>query len=309
MVAQIYIPLPNVQGLIDLGFTKIEVWVANGAENLYQEVTSSSPGPASLSSSKASTTYRMGGRLLKLSVDGGPESTVVFGSVLEYWTPSQVASRINEVVPGLASSHDESVTLSSPTVGRASTISISYSDSPNLGFSAGMSSRGRDQRISLSGSTLAYLYSDVAGVEGGHYKWRVSRDGTEPSSELSSPISGSLPPVDPSMVSLATARFLGVDGRARKTKVIVATNYSPATLGGYVVGSDPPMVFESDQFGMLVVPMVKGMTVRVAIEGTPLVREFVVPDTGTFDLLGAMGTALDLFTIQTTTPYLVRRSL
>jgi hypothetical protein len=63
--------------------------------------------------------------------------------------------------------------------------------------------------------------------------------------------------------------------------------------------------------GFLAIPLTVGQTVRVAIDGTAVVREFVVPGppNSLFDLLQAIATANDPFTVQVPPPFLTRRSL
>lgn len=312
MVAALSIPVSNISQLLGLGFTRIEVWSSTDLGNSYQEITSASPAPAVLVSEPARTTFRMGGRLLTLSVDGGPSLSVSFGSVLDLWTPAQVAVRINEVFSGLAtvSQDGKSIVLTSPTSGRASVLRILYDDAHDLGLRAGVYAYGTGPRITLAGGTVLYSFSDPYGIPGlTRYKWRFSANGVSPISEFADRVFGLSSPVDPSLISVATASFLGLNGIPKKTTVIVVMDESPRVVAGFVAGSDLPTSFVSNDLGFLQIPLLRGMKVRVAIEGTALVREITVPDASSFDLLAAMNAVPDQFTVQATVPLLSRRSL
>lgn len=307
MVVALSIPVANVAQLLGLGFTTIEVWRSTDEGNLYFEVTAASPTAATWTSDEAATLFRMGGTSLRFVIDGGDEETVNFSSTLTYWTPTQVVSRINEVVAGLASVDDGAVVLTSPTTGRASTIEITYNDAHDLGD--GEYVPGKAARPELDEDVLLYGFSDPIGSTDDRYKWRFSDDGASPISSFSDRVFGLTAPVDADLMSVATALFIGLDGRAKQTTVIIVSDGNPRSIGGYLVGSDLPLSAVSDALGFLQVPLVRGVTIRVAIEGTAFVREITVPDEASFDLLEAMAAADDPFTVQRTLPFLNRRSL
>ncbi len=309
MVAQITIPAANVEDLLDLGFTRIEIWRSTDLGNLYSEITAASAQAAVLDSAVASTTYRMGGKLLKLKVSGGSERSISFSSVLDYWTPAQVVARINEVVASLASVVAGAVRLTAPTTGRASSILITYNDAADLGLAAGTLALGLAARPSLVSGTFVYVFSDVAGGSTDRYKWRFSANGADPVSEFSLRVLGELPPVSSDLLSIATATFLGIDGRPQRRTAVFASQGSPQSIAGYFAGSAVPLTAMADEQGFLQVPLLRGARIRVGIEGTAFVRELTVPDDDTFDLLTAMAAAPDPFTVQEPLPFLIRSSL
>lgn len=309
MLAQISIPVSNVVALLTAGFTRIEMWRTDEYENQYYEVTAPAVASAFMDSADAATTFTMGGRTLKLKVNNGAEQSISFSSLIQNWTPAQVASRINEVVVGLATVVGVAVRLTSPTTGRASSLEITYSDSPNLGFTSGTIVYGKDARITLVAPTVLYTYVDPSGSSGDRYKWRFSANGASPVSDFSAYVEASEPPVSGVPISIGMATFIGVDGRYKKTKLIVATYNSPLVVGAVAVGNDRVQVVESDDLGFLQAPFVVGSVLRISIEGTTYTREITVPNTPTFDILTAMSTAPDPFTVQTTPPFLVRRSI
>lgn len=310
MAVQLSIPVADSGSLIALGHNCIEIWQSTDDGDTYQRTTDVTAKSARVVSAKAITRFIMGGRLLRFILDGGVERTVFFDSTLEYWTSDQVVSTINTVVPGVAVVEDESVVLRSSTTGRSSSVEITYSDSPNLGFVAGTKLYGFDSHVPLVSGTAIYNYADVVGPVGSRYRWRFSNSGANPLSDFSRYVIGtSGPALDPTKLSVCSALFVGIDGVPVKTKIVVAMEQSPTPSGSLTIVGNQTKVFESGDDGFLVFTLARNTRVRVAIEGTYLVREFTVPNTPYFDLLSAMATATDPFTVQSAPPYLIRRNL
>lgn len=301
---QLTIPVANVVDLLGQGYTTIEVWSAPDHGEIYSEVTSSSAAPAVLQSAAASTKFDMGGRTLKLVIDGGTEHIISFDPLLRYWSPQQVATRINQIVPSLASAVGWVVILTSPTTGRMSTIQITYSDSPNLGWSAGDQSVGTASRLTLDSNTVLYQFSDAQGTKDTLYKWRFSVGGLNPT-EFSPYTHGMGAPVVGVTISIGTATFTDAMGRPVKRQVIITNDL--ATPSG--VGSVEPITVESDDNGFLQVPLAAGLNIVVGFEGTTLVRRITVPSTPTFDLISAAASVPDPFSVQTVPPLLIRQNL
>jgi hypothetical protein len=313
MIEQVPIQVANAAALITLGYTKIEVWSSEDSGATFQEITSPSAAPAVLTSSPANTMFRMAGTQLELSIGGGATQTFSFSSMLTYWTPTQVVNQINMTLTGaVASVVGNSVVITSTATGRVASISVVYNDATDLGFTSGQQVNGTDARLTLVGTTYLYVYSDVAGDSDALYQWRFSANGVNPISDFSTPpISGTPPPVGP--IAWATATFIDATGQPAQRTVIIASAASPTEVGSppLVVGSETPLTFTADVNGFLAIPLAVGQTVRAAIDGTALVREFVVPGPANsqFDLLQAIATAPDPFTVQVPPPFLTRRSL
>lgn len=311
MVVQLSILVGNVVDLLALGFTHVQVWVSEDEGNSFFEITDAAASAAILDSALPLNNYRLGGKLLKVQVNEGTEYSISFSSLTELWTPAQVVSRIEEVVPGLASVVDGKVRLTSPTTSRASSLKITYSDGVDLGWSTLPASKGKDARITLLSGTQLYLKTDMAGRSNYRYKWRYSVGSNAPFSDFSSPpVYGKAPEtVDPTSLSVATGKFIGMDGKPIKGKLIISTISPPQNLAGFVLANNEPLVIESDDSGYFQLTLVRGLKVRVALEGTAFVREFTVPAAATFDMLQAMADAPDTFTVQVPPPFLVRRSI
>lgn len=308
MVVQLSIPVSNNDSLIGLGYSRIEVWQSTDSGDTYQEVTAASAQPAVAYSYVAETTFKMGGKLIKFALDGGTEYSVSFDPTLVYWTAGQVASRINEVAPGRAvATITNGVTITSPTTGRGSSVEITYSDDSL--FPVGTKVYGYDARLTLVLGTLIYTYFDVAGPVGARYKWRYSANGVNPVSDYSTYVLGSAPPLVASgQLSVCSATFVGLDGRPRKTKLVIALDDNPTANSGLTVVGGDAVVVESGSDGFMQFTLLRGATVRVAIEGTYYVRQITVPNAASFDLISAMATAPDPFTVQAPAPFLIRRS-
>ena len=111
-------------------------------------------------------------------------------------------------------------------------------------------------------------------------------------------------------LTTATAKFVGLDGAAKRAVLIISQEGGPLPVGdgGYVMDQDP-MVVQADENGDLSVQLVRGSKIVVAVEGTTYVRSFTVPDVNTFDLLQVMSDVADHFAIQTLPPLVSRRSI
>lgn len=315
-IVQFSIPVANVATLLGLGFTKIEIWHSGDGGATFQEITSSAAAAAVLPSSPANNTFQMGGHEIQLSINGNPPVTITFDSLLQQWTPTQVVNQINTVYGSTIASLDGTgkiVLITAPTTGRVSSVQVVYNDAGDLGWVAGQIVYGTDARITLVGGgspQLLYNYADVAGQLTDLYEWRFSANGVNPISPFSLPISGSTPPIA-NNVAFATAVFEDMNGNPAQRSVVIVADPTPVSLNNFTVGSELPLIFTADATGFLQIPLVVGMKVRAAIEGTAFVREFVVPGPAltSFDLLAVMGAAPDQFTVQTTPPFLTRRNI
>jgi hypothetical protein len=304
MVNQVLIQVANVAQLITLGFTKVEVWASADQGNSFQELTSPAASPAVLLSKTAQTTFQMGGRLLKFSVDGGPEVSVPFGSGLASWTPAQVAAQINTVLASVATASGGKVSLTSTLTGRRSSVVVTYCDATDL-FNTGDSARGTDARLTLSGATKVYPYTDLGGLPFYIYKYRFSANGANPVSNFSTPVLPS--PVGSVSTVYGTGTFVDLNGNPTRARLLIGMVSLPRSVSSSTILPGTTQAVDADENGFLQVALVPGSTIRVAIEGTTIVRELVVPSSD-FDFLTVLGTATDGFTVQVVPPFLTRRS-
>lgn len=163
-------------------------------------------------------------------------------------------------------------------------------------------------RLPLVDGVSFYTFHDPAGPPTRRYRWRFSANGAQPVSTYSQNVdaeTGTLSGVD---MSLGVARFMGVTGRAAGKALIIAVE-DAQTMNGYTMGSKDTVVMRADATGLLQVPLVQGARIRVAIEGSDIVRTITVPHAPMFDILLAMAEAPDEFTVQEPAPLLTKRNI
>jgi hypothetical protein len=304
LVGVVTMTVGDVASLLDLGFTTIEVWHSIDDGGTWVEITAPSFTPATSTSRATLNTYRIGGEYLRFKLSDGVEQVVTFDPALPDWTPAQVASKINETVADFASVVSETVVLQTPTTGRQSSLEI-VSSPIALDFPRSLT-YGKDARLVLVDGSLIYTFYDTASTETSRYKWRFSDNGATPVSVFSKYVLPRSTATTGAALSVGTARFIGMDGRPIQAKLIISALSMP---GQGALLTSTTMVVEADEQGFAQTPLVVGARILVALEGTGFVREIVVPNQPTFDILTVAGAAPDLFTPQTVPPLLTRRSL
>lgn len=306
LVNTLSISVGEVSSLLDLGFTSIEVWATEDGAT-WTELTNGSAQPATVVSTSALNTFRLGGLYLDFQVNGGPVRHVAFSEIIVDWTPQQVMEAINAVVPGTATLDGNAIRMSSQTTGRVSSLTIlNYPTEMGLKQATTF---GQDSRLELVDGSDVYTYFDVAGTNNTKYKWRFSANGENPTSKFSSSVSGKPAPISNAPMSLATARFVGIDGRPVKTTILVSPEVDASSISGFIEAGQGTLSVESDDTGLWSMHLIQGARVRIAIEGTNLIRTIIVPSTASFDLLQAMADVADPYTIQSPLPLLTRRNV
>lgn len=300
----------NVSSLLDLGYSTVEIWESHDDSATWTEITHSDSYPAELISIAGGANYKTAGKSIYFKVNGGPELSVVYPDSPLFMSASQLVAAINAVSPGLGSvAANQHVRLATEATGRQSSIEILYCDIPELGFQVGKTF-GRDKRIELVDSVSIYNFYDAAGLSYSRYKWRFSDNGAAPISQFSKYLVAKPQALlDPTALSVGVARFIGPDGSPTKRRLVIIMEDAPKRVGPYSSGNSEPLIVESDDLGFLQVPLVRGLTLKVALEGTSLIQELVVPDAPTFDFFDSMTTIPSRFSIQAPTPSLTRRSL
>ena len=104
-----------------------------------------------------------------------------------------------------------------------------------------------------------------------------------------------------SSIAIMTAQLVNIKGDPLVgIPILISNNMVPFQVTGYdssaigVMG--PPVFVKTDSHGKISVPLIRGMSIEVAVEGTSIRRIFTVPDLATFNLLDYMSTS-DLFDI------------
>jgi hypothetical protein len=310
------ITVGNANDKLDLGYTYIEVWASWDEGRTYHEVTSQAVDCAHYLSTDG-TGHRVEGLTFGFSIDGAEERRVTFVDPLRplledpnLWSTEEIVAKLNQEFPTLASIKTvgprKFIDIGSPSTGRASSVSCTYSEDRNV-FPLG-TVYGRDARILLVRDKLIYPYTDLSGTQGIRYKWRFSKNGSSPISPFSARKMGDLERAQLLPVSIATARFVGNDGTPVEKTVLIVVESSQMIGGMFLAGGTSQLV-TTDESGFLQFPLVIGSKVKFAIEGTYFVKEVTVPNAQTFDILTAMSGVDDGFTVQETAPLLTKRSL
>lgn len=311
LVSEILVPAGNADALLALGYSHIEIWKSTDRGNSFQEVTSTAAGNASLHSLPPSTMYHLAGGYLVFTIDGIEKPKITFSATPGYYTASQVVAIINNTIPGVASvGSSGEVVVTSPTAGTVGSVVLTDSCYVEpLGFSA-EEVYGTDVRIQIVSGVPIYFYYDPNPTPDARYKWRFSANGLKPKSSFSKQTSDvqSRLGIDPSNLAVGTALFTSVDGRIASTSILVTARSFQRT-GTISIMGDQVKTFVTDEYGFVMVPLIRGAKVVVGLEGTAIVREITVPAVPVFDLLQAIADVQDQFTVQTTTPLLTRRSL
>jgi hypothetical protein len=307
MLNEIDISVADVDTLLTLGFSKIEIWCSTDEGATYQELTASEAQPPRLLAEPAKTEYRVGGFSLRFRLDGGEELSVDFEPYLRTATVEQVAELVNDVSPGLATVQDNTLLLTGPTSGRLGSVEVTYCDAHDL-FASPAKAYGQDARIPLVLGVPLYSYTDVAGEPDHRYKWRFSDDGENPVSTFSERVFAQVARVSGVDLSIGVARFIDSEGRPYQGRIISAP-VGGDQVSGFVVVGNAAKTYVADEKGFLQIRFVQGARMRIALEGTDIIKEIVVPAVPSFDLLEVIGAAPDQFTVQTTEPFLTRRSL
>lgn len=306
MLSQISIPVANVAQLIELGFTNIEIWKSEDLANTWAPLTGRASTSAVVLSSQAKTAWAIGGSFLRLSIDGDSKS-VYFSDSVKYWTPQMVVGAVNAVVPNLASLDASAVRLTHEMTGRAHYIEIE--NSPPGVFEERFRAYGLDLDPELVPDQLLYSYVDLAGaVSSDFYRWRFSAAGLSPVSAFSNKVRATKVAMNPERVSIGYMSFVGMDGEPVRGQIIVSMSGQPI-MGSIVTSSPLSAVVEAGDDGFLQIPLLRGATLTIAIEGTSYVRTITVPSTPSFNLATTLGAATDGFTVQHVAPLLTRRSL
>lgn len=305
MIHQIPISVADVDQLLAASLTHIEVWKSEDLGNSYLPLTKAAAEPPVLDSLPALTTFAVGGLSIVLDFSGSPV-TFTFDPTFLRWTAQQVADRMNQVRPGCAVVVEQVVRVTGTGLGRGQYVKV-VSAPPGV-FVTGMLQRGADAFLPLVPGQVLYTYQDLGGGDAtDRYRWRYSHLGLAPYTELGSYLKPQPAPRDSATVTTGYASFVGLDGSPARGRLIIVED-SPPKVGQVTIQAGP-MVVEADETGFLQVRLLKGATIRVAIEGTSVARTIIVPQTATFDIMQALSEASDAFTPAATTPLLTRRSI
>jgi hypothetical protein len=164
-------------------------------------------------------------------------------------------------------------------------------------------SYGQDARIPLIGGQEVYSFTDQLGSGLYFYKTRFRSTSPQAVSAFSEAFSvGYVTSIDQKYLAYGQLTLIGIDGAPIKgQQVRIYSPFSGIAFEGFnVAGSD--VIKRTDEEGFVEFQLVRGQKVSVAIMGTDLVRDIIVPtdpDIKRFNLLDpAVGEGEDIFVVQ-----------
>lgn len=295
-------------------FTSIRVKRSTtGESGAYSLITAAAPAAAYLHASVAES-YSVVGKTLSILRDSHAQVDVLFTGVGSL-TAAQVATQVNAAVgTTIATVESSALRLTSTITGTASKLEILASSAASaFGWLGGIRAIGFDAYIPIQAGITLYEYTDNDGDEDYYYKVSyINSLNGQISGDSSAFLGSAATLVDTSGLSIATIDLVDARGIAVPAqKISFLSVHEPFVAEGFQIAlTRDPITITTDNLGHAEVALVRGLRVKVVIEGTSLIRDIVVPDETTFDLLTAMAAAPDPFgVVQPSFPYAIRRTI
>lgn len=266
----------------------------------YTELTGEPPAqPATLTGTLAGP-FSVDGLTFTFEIDGGDEVSVTFDGD-NPMSPAVVIAQVNDAIGHNYASNDANhLKLESPSEGTTSSLHITGGTALSaLGFTTNQRDLGTSPWVGLIDATRDYVFIDADGADTYYYRAWFYNTVSLRESPRSAPFRGSasllLLTAD---LSLATVDVVDLTGKALAGQRITIFPVSKALrVGGFTVDLWKRVTIETDNDGHAETSLIRGTTVRVLVEGSGFVREFVVPDLSTFDMFEVLGTAPDGFDV------------
>lgn len=271
----------------------------SGIVGPYILITANSPEPAELIATVAGN-YSIVSESLSLLIDQDALFTVVFTGT-DPLTAAQVATQINDEA-GKTIAFDDSGTLrlTSTTNGTGSKVEVAGGTAATDFGWTDDKVIGKDLHVDLEPDITSYFFTDKDGEAAFFYKTQFFNTTTLLESTDSPAFQGdTTTQISAANLSTAKVDLVGIDGIALVDQEI--SFYSQNTfleVEGFQVGlGNPALTITTDNSGHAEVDLVRGALVKVAFQGTSVIREFTVPDAAEFDLLALLASAPDPFKI------------
>jgi len=280
----------------------------------WSEITAPSPQSATLTAPNSGN-YDVVSKTLQLIIDNQAQQNIVFTGGLEPLTVPQVVNQINAVFPGVASDVANYLTLTSTDTGTGSKVEIvGGGAAAEFGWSDGDRDIGEEAYITLVAGQTSYTFVDKDGESGYYYEAAYYNTVNQLQSSWSLPFQGDVGTVIPATnLSKGSVDLVTAEGIAVVGQTITFYPYHDPSLRveGYGVAlDDAPIEIVTDNTGHAEANLVRGLRARVVFEGTSLIREIVVPDEDSFDILTLMATSPDPYgVVDPEIPYAIRRTI
>jgi hypothetical protein len=285
----------------------------DGEEGDYDELTGPAATAAQLTSTNESIYSGLVGKTLILEVDHEPQETIIFTGLSDL-TATEAANQINDVIAGIATETANKLRLTSTTLGAGSKIKIVGGTATSiLGFTVNQFSIGLVPYLELEAGQTDYIFVDEDGESSYWYSVAYFNSVTEVSSDFSSPFQASGATVlDSDDLSTASIDLVDLSGvPVVDQKISFFPQQKPLSVGSYQVGLNrAPVTVKTDVAGHASVSLVRGASIRVVFHGTSLIKDIIVPDAASFDLLDLIEGAPDIYeVVKLNLPAAPRRSI
>lgn len=271
-----------------------------GLAGIYTDLTALTPQRATLQPPTGSP-YNVSGEVLQIIVDSLAQENITFTGTNPL-SAAQLAPQINAALGAeIAAEVVGELVLTSTSLGTASKLTIMGGSSiADFGWTAGAKDIGEEAHIQLVEGQSLYGFTDNDGEESYFYKVQFLNTENGLTSDESDPFQsepGSLVPIE--QMSLATVDLLDGRGMPLEEQEISLYGVDEAfPIEGFQIPlTRKPITIVTDSSGHAEVSLVRGTRWRAVFNGTSFVREFVVPDDTTFDLLTVMADSSDPFEV------------
>ena len=273
-----------------------------GQNGVYTELTAPLSTHAVLSATLEGP-YAIAGKTLQLIRDSHAQVDVLFPGLGDL-TPVQAANAINSQVGVVIATVDAGkVILTSTTYGTSSKIIIvGGSAAPYFGWLDNTKVIGLESYITLQAGISLYEFIDNDGEPGYYYKVTYYNTTNGQVSQDSSPFLGAAATlVGADNLSVAVVDLVDGAGVAvAEQEISFYPVHEPLQVDGFQIAlTRKPLSVTTDNAGHAEVTLVRGLKVRVVFEGTGLIREIVVPNQSSFDLLTEISTSVDPYDAKT----------
>lgn len=254
------------------------------------------------------------GLTLQLKVDSEAQVDVTFTGT-DPLTVDQVVAQINTAVGSTVAFDDSGkVLLESTLTGTQSKMEIvGGSAATVLGFTADQRDIGDEPYVDLVAGQNAYPFYDRDGDYGEYYEVAFFNTATSLQSQWSDPFQA-VPGTAVDSANLSVGSIDLTDARGislAEQKITFYPLHEPLKVDGFAIAlAKEPITIETNNSGHAEVTLVRGLRVRVVFEETSIIREIVVPDAATFDLLDLISASPDPYNpVEPDYPDAIRRSL
>jgi hypothetical protein len=310
-------------------FDTLEIWRSRTTEGgPYEPLMGETWSPARIPSvqGEAPTSPETGrsvpvvGKELQLLINERDAVNLTFTGVT-YLTLQQAATQIQTASAGLLKSFVLNGKLVIETVqpGAGSLLRVVGGDAaPLLGLPTSEPDSiafGFDARIPLVKDSTGYVFTDPNGSKDYFYRARFFNTVSRQASSFGTAFTGrSFAAISGANIVTGWADFVDSTGIAKKNQeILVYTRMDGLIIEGKVVVPSGPTRLLSDENGHVELQLVRGTYITVAVAGTDLVRDIVVPTdpaVSSFNLLDPSKGSNDLFKVRVPDlEYAARRSL